>query len=62
MMMRPTHPADRPGARRASRWRAHGVVTTVLLVMLGVMIVRDLISRRWGSPAPPSSDVTQRSL
>jgi hypothetical protein len=34
----------------------------VVLIMLGVMIVRDLLVRRWGSSATPSADVTQRQL
>ena len=52
---------DRPAAAGpGSRWRAHGIISTVLLIMLAVMIVRDLLVRRWGSSAPPSADVTQR--
>jgi len=42
--------------------RTRGVVMTVLLIMLGVMIVRDLLVRRWSAPGQPSHDVTQRSL
>jgi len=53
---------DRRSSRRALRWRAHGVVMSVLLIMLGVMIVRDLLVRRWSAPGQPSHDVTQRSL
>jgi hypothetical protein len=59
-------PAWSPSGRRASRpaavLRARGVVMTVLLIMLGVMIVRDLLIRRWSAPGQPSHDVTQRSL
>ncbi len=57
--MRALRVPDRPALRRASRWRGHGIATTIVLVMLGVMIVRDLLIRRWTSPAPPSHDVTR---
>jgi hypothetical protein len=60
-MMPATPSKDRPASGPGSRWRAHGVVTTIVLIMLGAMIVRDLLVRRWGSSAPPSADVTQRS-
>ena len=49
-------PIRRDGAR--PRWR--GAVTTVLMLLLAVMIVRDIFARRWGSAPPPSSDVTRR--
>ena len=52
-----SHPAPPDGAR--SRFR--GVITTVLLIMISVMIVRDIFVRRWGAGAPPASDVTQQS-
>ena len=54
--------ADRPPSRRASGWRAHSVITTMLLILLAALIVRDLFARRWGAPAQPSSNVTQRPL
>ncbi|MBV8697557.1 MAG: hypothetical protein JO052_06845 [Bradyrhizobium sp.] len=53
---------DRRSSRRASVLRARSVVMTVLLIMLGGMIVRDLLARRWSAPGQPSHDVTQRSL
>jgi len=46
-----------PGAR--PRFRT--VITTVLLIMISVMIVRDILVRRWGGATPPASDVTQHS-
>ena len=46
-----------PGARP----RFRHVVTTVLLIMISVMIVRDILVRRWGGSAPPASDVTRQS-
>jgi hypothetical protein len=45
----------------AARSRLRSTITTVLLVMIAVMIVRDIFVRRWGSPTPATSDVTQRS-
>jgi hypothetical protein len=61
-MMRSPFPAERPAEGRATRWRAHGIISTVLLIMLAVMIVRDILVRRWSSQAPPPPDVTQRQL
>jgi hypothetical protein len=37
------------------------VITTVLLIMISVMIVRDILVRRWGGPTPPASDVVRQS-
>ena len=52
-----------PRARRLSDSRARGtIVTTIVLVLLSIMIVRDILVRRWGSGPDPRSDVTQRSL
>jgi len=61
-MMSGASPSARRPSRRASVLRARGLVMTVLLIMLGVMIVRDLLVRRWSAPGQPSHDVTQRSL
>ncbi|HYZ47801.1 MAG TPA: hypothetical protein VE567_02795 [Sphingomonas sp.] len=49
-------PAPRGGAN--PRWR--GAITTALMLLLAVMIVRDIFARRWGSTSPPSSNVTRR--
>jgi hypothetical protein len=54
----PDSPARSNGAAR-SRFRS--TITTLLLIMVAVMIVRDIFVRRWGSATPPASDVTQRS-
>ena len=51
-----TFPVQRDGAR--PRWR--GAITTVVMLLLAVMIVRDILARRWGATPPPSSDVTRR--
>ncbi|XIA66522.1 hypothetical protein ACFIOY_11355 [Bradyrhizobium sp. TZ2] len=45
----------------AARSRFRSAVTTVLLLMIAVMIVRDIFARRWGSSPPPASGVTQRA-
>ena len=49
-------PVRRDGAR--PRWC--GAITTVVMLLLAVMIVRDIFARRWGATPPPSSDVTRR--
>jgi hypothetical protein len=46
-------------ARIAARPRIRSTVTTIMVFLMMVMIVRDIIVRRWGSP-PPSPDVTRR--
>ena len=51
----------RPERRRNSPSFARRLITTALMVMLAVMIVRDILSRRWSADRQPSSDVTQRS-
>jgi len=43
-----------------ARPRLRSAVTTVLMIMIAVMIVRDIFVRRWSSVALPASDVTQR--
>jgi len=45
----------------APRSRVNSIVTTVLLIMISIMIVRDIFVRRWSAAAPPASDVTQQS-
>jgi hypothetical protein len=51
----------RPERRRDGPPFARRIITTALMVMLAVMIVRDILARRWSSERQPSSDVTQRS-
>ena len=48
----------RPDGARP-RWR--GAITTVLMILIAVMIVRDIPVRRWSASAPAVSDVTQRA-
>ena len=50
--------ANRRSARQASA--ARSAVTSVLLGMLAIMIVRDILLRRWGFDQKPPSDVTRR--
>ena len=45
----------------APRPRLRSLVTTILFVLISVMIVRDILVRRWSAAPPPSSDVTQQS-
>jgi hypothetical protein len=54
-------PESLPQRSDAARSRLHSVITTVLLIMISVMIVRDILVRRWGTAAPPASDVTRQS-
>jgi hypothetical protein len=54
-------PATLPAPGDATRPRFRGIITTVLLILISVMIVRDIFGRRWSPPAPPASDVTERS-
>jgi hypothetical protein len=44
-----------------ARSRFRSVITTVLLIMIPVMIVRDILVRRWSGPTPPASDLTRQS-
>lgn len=45
----------------AARSRVRSTITTLLLIMIAVMIVRDIFVRRWSSATPPAPGVTQRS-
>jgi hypothetical protein len=54
-------PESLPAPHDAARPRFRGIVTTVLVIMIAVMIVRDILVRRWGAATPPASDVTQDS-
>ena len=52
-------PKNRAIACVAARPRFRSTVTTIMLILMTVMIVRDIIIRRWGSP-PPSPDISRR--
>jgi len=52
--------ANPPTTRHGPTPRAR-IITTILLIMIAVMIVRDILVRRWGPTTSPGTDVTQRS-
>ena len=52
-------PKYRAIARAAPRPRFRSMITMIMLVLMTVMILRDILVRRWGSP-PPAPDVTRR--
>ena len=50
---------NRAIARVAARPHFRSTVTTIMLILMTVMILRDILVRRWSSP-PASPDVTRR--
>jgi hypothetical protein len=55
-------PDSLPEPVDAPRSRVRSLVTTILFVLISVMIVRDILVRRWSAtPPPPASDVTEQS-
>ena len=50
-----------PTRNDAARPRLRSIVSTILLVLISVMIVRDILTRRWSAAPPPASDVTEQS-
>jgi hypothetical protein len=50
-----------PLIRGAARPRLRSIVTTLVLLMISIMIVRDILVRRWSASPPSPSDVTERS-
>jgi hypothetical protein len=50
---------NRAIARAVARPRYRNTVTTIMLILMTVLIVRDILVRRWASP-PPAPDVTRR--
>ena len=53
-------PANLPEPADAARSRVRSLITTILLIMISVMIVRDIFVRRWGGATPPGSDVSRQ--
>lgn len=43
-----------------ARPRLRGLISTAMLVLISIMIVKDILVRRWSS-APSGSDQTQQS-
>ena len=54
-------PQSLPAPHDAARPRFRCIVTTLLVIMIAVMIVMDILARRWGTATPPASGVTQHS-
>ncbi|UPJ51028.1 hypothetical protein IVB30_06605 [Bradyrhizobium sp. 200] len=56
-------PCWRPPPEKGTdaRPRLRSVVTTVLLIVISIMIVRDILVRRWGDSTPLASDVVRPS-
>jgi hypothetical protein len=54
-------PASLPTKDDQPRLRFRGAITTMLLLALSIMIVWDLLARRWAPAAPPSPDMTRHS-
>ncbi|MBR0696999.1 hypothetical protein [Bradyrhizobium lablabi] len=48
-------------ATNSVRPRPCSLVTSVMLVLISVMIVRDILVRRWSGAPPTPSDTTQQS-
>jgi hypothetical protein len=53
-------PKNAPTARAVAPAPFHGIVSTILLIALSLLIVRDVLLRRWSSVIPPAADVTRR--
>ena len=54
-----------PSASRPQRRGVPGsrpVITSLLLIMLAVMIIRDILVRRWSTERPQRPGVTRRPL
>jgi hypothetical protein len=49
-----------PTTRDAARPRLRSIVTTIVLLMISIMIVRDILVRRWSAAPPSSSNMTER--
>ena len=52
-------PKNRAVARAAERPRFRNTVTTIMLILMTVLVVRDILVRRWAAP-PAAPDVTRR--
>jgi hypothetical protein len=50
-----------PQPGHAARSRVRSLITTILMILISVMIVRDIFVRRWNSVTPAASDVAERS-
>ena len=50
-----------PAAGNSARAGLRSFITTVLLVLISIMIVRDILVRRWSGSSPSLPDTTQQS-
>ncbi|WP_197082799.1 hypothetical protein [Bradyrhizobium sp. LTSP885] len=48
-------------ATDVARPRLRSLVTTIVFVLISVMIVRDILIRRWAGTPPAPPDTTQQS-
>ncbi|MFB9265449.1 hypothetical protein ACFFWD_20220 [Bradyrhizobium erythrophlei] len=53
--------SKKPPVTDVARPRLRSFVTSALLVLISVMIVRDILVRRWTSTPQSSPDTTQQS-
>lgn len=49
-----------PTARAVPQTRFRSVITTMLVMALSLLIVRDILAKRWWGSPPPAPDVTRR--
>jgi hypothetical protein len=54
-------PESNPAIRDAARPRFRGIVTTIVLLMISILIVRDILVRRWSAAPPAPTGMTERS-
>ncbi|MGX9426239.1 MULTISPECIES: hypothetical protein [Bradyrhizobium] len=50
-----------PATSDVARPVLRSIITTIVLILISVMIVRDIFVRRWSSPSAPAADTTQHS-
>jgi len=48
-------------SRGDARPRLRSITTTVLLILISIMIVRDILVRHWSGSPPSPADTTQQS-
>jgi hypothetical protein len=50
-----------PATGDVARPRLRSAITTIVVILISVMIVRDIFVRLWSSPSAPAADTTQHS-
>ena len=53
--------SESPSATDVARPRLRSLVTTIVVVLISVMIVRDILIRRWAGTPPAPPDAAQQS-